>query len=117
LRPTKHIETIAAPRSQERTLDILIGAVRGGMTVQEARIGTSLAQFELLPAKLKERALAAAREKLDRMPVEQREAVRRHLRERNEREREQLEAMSDGEREQWVRSVWRPSQGHPAALM
>eukprot|EP00291_Cryptomonas_curvata_P000734 CAMPEP_0172184244 /NCGR_PEP_ID=MMETSP1050-20130122/19460_1 /TAXON_ID=233186 /ORGANISM="Cryptomonas curvata, Strain CCAP979/52" /LENGTH=204 /DNA_ID=CAMNT_0012858005 /DNA_START=34 /DNA_END=648 /DNA_ORIENTATION=+ len=103
--------------NQERTLEILISAVRAGMTVQEARIGSVLAQFELLPEDLKQRALAAARLRQERTPQAQRDAIRRQLQERNEKERERLEALGgEPEREEYVRSVWQPTSAHPAAL-
>lgn len=46
--------------NQEKTLAILLAAVKGGMTVQEARMGMVIAQFEKLSDTEKEEAMKKA---------------------------------------------------------
>ena len=46
--------------NQEKTLAILLKAVKGGMTVQEARMGMVIAQFEKLSDQEKEEAMKKA---------------------------------------------------------
>ena len=46
---------------QKEVLEIMIEAVKGGSTMQEARIGMMIAQFNALPQAIKDEALANAK--------------------------------------------------------
>jgi len=98
--------------NQEKTLAILLKAVKGGMTVQEARMGMVIAQFEKLSDQEKEDAIKKATARQEKMPVGSRAKMNERLEAKNKREREALDAAkTDEEKEAYVKKIYRPRYG------
>ena len=96
-------------RNQEKTLEILLEAVKEGMTVQEARMGMVIAQFEALDDATKQEALDKARQRQERMPSGARAKMNERLELKNKKERDQLGALkTDQEKEDFVKRIYRP---------
>jgi len=66
-------------QNQQRTLETLQAAVRRGKTMQTARIGMIIAQFDALPREMRETALHNARKKIKDMPDVQRERMTQRM--------------------------------------
>lgn len=97
--------------NQEQTRKLLVDAVvKSGMTLQQARVGLIVAQFEALDANTQKEALAKGKERMDKMPAGARDkAANRQLTKHNE-ELDQLKALkTDTEKEEWVNKRYKPS--------
>jgi len=96
-------------RNQEKTLELLLEAVKGGMTVQEARMGMVIAQFDQLDDATKKDAMEKAQQRQDRMPAGARAKMNERLELKNKKERDQLTALkTDQEKEDFVKRIYRP---------
>jgi len=119
LRNLDHKQDLRAKHTAntEKTTQILLDAVKNGMTVQEARIGISIAQFRKLPQEEREVAEAAARVRMQEMPKGMREKVLDRMAHNNHEERVQLEQMhDDADKEAFVRRKYKPTVRPPKAL-
>mmetsp|Transcript_31963 Transcript_31963/g.62395 ORF Transcript_31963/g.62395 Transcript_31963/m.62395 type:complete len:355 (-) Transcript_31963:427-1491(-) len=106
---TKKDLRVKTKGNQEKTLEILLEAVKGGMTVQEARMGMVIAQFEALDDATKKEAMEKAKQRQDRMPSGARTKMNERLELKNKKERDQLTALkTDAEKEDFVKRIYRP---------
>ncbi|EKX55230.1 hypothetical protein GUITHDRAFT_149734 [Guillardia theta CCMP2712] len=103
--------------NQDQVQQHMIKAVQDGMTMQEARIGMIIAQFEDLPKDKQEAALQKAKEHRDRIPAGTREKVMQRMADRNREEREQLNGMATPDaKTEWVQKRYQPSKRLPPTL-
>ena len=79
----------------------LLHAIKDGMTLQEAKIGMVIAQFESLDAELQRKALEQGKARIEKMPEDAKKRMRHNLMVHNEIERVELEATED--KEGWFR--------------
>lgn len=104
--------------NQDETLKILVEAVKGGATVQEARMGIVIAQFEALDDETKKAALEKAKKRQEHMPEAARNKMSERLTNKNSQEKAALEALkTDKEKEEYVKKVYHPRQIMPSMLM
>eukprot|EP00960_Hanusia_phi_P038802 753607-Hanusia_phi.AAC.2 len=98
---TKDSVLAKAGRHEGAVHNHLLQAVKDGMTLQEARIGMIIAQFESLDAELQRKALEQGRVRVERLPEDAKKRMRHNLMVHNDIERVELEATED--KESWFR--------------
>lgn len=109
---TKKLLREKTTSNQDKTREFLITAVKAGKTLQQARVGLIIAQFEGLDAKTQEAALDKGRERLEKMPPGARDkAAARQLSKHQQELVEIKELKTDKEREEWVNKRYQPSVG------
>ena len=60
---------MCAVLKQEETRKLLVAAVKAGKTLQQARVGLIIAQFEALDPKVQEEATKKGKERMEKMPA------------------------------------------------
>jgi len=89
--------------NQEETRKILLEAVKSGKSLQQARVGLIIAQFEKLDPKVQEEALKKGKARFEKMPAGARDKTTNRQLEKHKEELAQLSAMkTDAEKEAWL---------------
>jgi len=96
--------------NQDKTRELLVAAVKSGSTLQQARVGLIIAQFESLDADTQKEALAKGKERMDKMPAGARDkAGQRQLAKHNEETGQLADLKTDAAKEEWVNKRYQPS--------
>jgi len=103
--------------NQDNTLKILVEAVQKGSTVQEARMGIVIAQFDALDEETKKSAYARATSRAERIPEATKAKMSERLNSKNAMEKQQLSVLkTDAEKEDYVKKIYHPRQVMPTML-
>jgi len=96
--------------NQEETRKLLVAAVKAGKTLQQARVGLIIAQFEALDPKVQEEATKKGKERMEKMPAGARDKASNRQLEKHKEELAQLSALkTDAEKEEWLNKKYKPS--------
>ena len=82
--------------NHDATRKILVEAVNKGATLQQARVGLIIAQFDALPEQAKTNALEKSKLRMAKMPQGAREKARNRQLSKHNEEKEQLKALATG---------------------
>ena len=98
--------------NQEEIRKLFLEAVKSGKTLQQARVGLIIAQFEKLDPNLQEEALKQGKERYEKMPAGARDQASTRQLEKHKEELGQLSAMkTDAEKEEWLKTKYKPAVG------
>ena len=98
--------------NQEKMRQVLIAAVKKGMSLEQARAGIAIAQFEALDMKIQEVALAKSKKRLKKMPQGARDRQEQRLLEKHKQELADIKQLkTDKAKEDWVNKRFSPAVG------